>query len=96
MCSHIRKFSLVASSSYERFPKKYSKLLKSTSAQAHFFELSRPVTCTLIKKMNFFAGIFQGFSHHKVTSIFWMTSKRLLLNTAAQLQEEYCALNQLF
>ena len=99
MCSHIRKFSLVGlkfESNYERFPEKYSRLLKSASAQVHFYELSRPVSYTLIKKMNFFAGTLQGFFHHKVTSIFRRTSKGLLLKTAAQLQEEYFALNQLF
>ena len=46
--------------------------------------------------MNISAGIFQGFSHDIVTRTFQSPSKQLLLNPAAQLQEEYCAWNLLF
>ena len=58
--------------------------------------LSKLQATAPLLKMNFSAGIFQGFSHHVVTRTFWSPSKRLLLNPAAQLQEEYCAWNRLF
>ena len=70
--------------------------MKNIPQQVYFYHHCRPINCALSKKMNFSAEIFKGFSHHIVTHTFWTPYEWLLMNIAAQPQEEYCKWNRLF
>ena len=59
------------------------KSLKNTSEQVHFYQYCETVICALTKQR-----IFQVFPHRIVTRTFWSSSKKLLLNQAAQLQDK--------